>query len=163
MKIIFDSSVLIAAFVEAHPKHQDALAYLRKAGNREFTFLVPAHTILEVYSVLTGAPFKPRITPAIAKKMIDNNIRKIARVVYLSGKDYSDIIDKMIRAGLQGGIVYDAIIAACAEKSKANVLLTLNPHDFSRLGIRKSVKIISVCYVSILINIKALSSLSPAL
>jgi predicted nucleic acid-binding protein len=34
---------------------------------------------------------------------------------------------------LAGGIVYDALIAACARKAGASVLYTCNPRDFQRL------------------------------
>ena len=140
MKILFDSSVLIAAFVESHPKHKPALSFLTKAKNKEFELFVSAHTILEVYSVLTSAPFKPRITAVIAKQLIENNIRSFAKIVYLSGKDYFVILEKMSSSGLIGGIVYDAIIVECALNSKVDEILTLNPKDFLRLTNESSTK-----------------------
>lgn len=143
MNILFDSSVLIAAFVESHPKHKSALSFLMKAKNREFEFLVSAHTIVEVYSVLTSAPFKPKISPKIAKKLIENNIKPTAKIVYLSDKDYFKIVEKMCDSDLKGGIVYDAIIIECALKSKVDEILTLNPKDFSRLSADTSLRIMS--------------------
>lgn len=140
MKILFDSSVLIAAFVEFHPKHKTALSFLAKAKNKEFELFVSAHSILEVYSVLTSAPFKPRITSVIAKQLIENNIRSFAKIVYLSDKDYFVIIEKMSSSGLIGGIVYDAIIVECALNSKVDEILTLNPKDFLRLTNESSTK-----------------------
>jgi len=133
LKILFDSSVLIAAFVESHKKHKSALSFLTKAENKEFKLYVSAHTILEIYSVLTSAPFKPKITPVIAKQLIENNIKSIAKIVYLSDKDYFAIIEKMSSSGFIGGIVYDAIIVECALRSKVDKILTLNPKDFLRL------------------------------
>jgi len=133
LKILFDTSVLIAAFVESHPKHKNALSYLRRARNREFKLFVSAHTILEVYSVLTSAPFKPKITAGIAKKLIETNIISIAKIIYLTDKDYFRIIKKMSNSNLTGGIVYDAIIVECALNSKVDQILTLNPKDFLRL------------------------------
>lgn len=130
MKILFDSSVLIAAFVESHPKHKSALSFLTKAKKKEFELFVSAHTILEVYSVLTSAPFRPRITSEIARKLIENNIKPFAKIVYLSDKDYFAIIEKMNGSGLIGGIVYDAIIVECAFNFKVDEILTLNPKDF---------------------------------
>ena len=130
MKILFDSSVLIAAFVESHPKHKPALSYLIKAKNREFDFFVSAHTILEVYSVLTSAPFRPKITSVIAKLLIENNIKAFAKIIYLSDKDYFKIVEKMCSSGLIGGIVFDAIIVECALNSKVDEILTLNSKDF---------------------------------
>ncbi|HED06744.1 MAG TPA: PIN domain-containing protein [Ignavibacteria bacterium] len=140
LKILFDSSVLIAAFVEFHPKHKTALSFLVKAKNKEFELFVSAHSILEVYSVLTSAPFKPRITSVIAKQLIENNIRSFAKIVYLSDKDYFVIIEKMSSSGLIGGIVYDAIIVECALNSKVDEILTLNPKDFLRLTNESSTK-----------------------
>ena len=87
LKILFDSSVLIAAFVESHPKHKSALSFLMKAKNKEFQLFVSSHTILEIYSVLTSAPFKPKITPIIAKQLIENNIKNIAKTIYLTDED----------------------------------------------------------------------------
>lgn len=144
MKVLFDSSVLIASFVESHPRHSESLEYLKKAKNREFEFVVSAHSILEVYSVLTSAPFNPRITPIIARKLIENNIKKNAKVIYLSDKDYFRILKKVGEYNLSGGIVYDAIIAECAEKSKSDLILTLNIKDFMRLNISNSIKLISI-------------------
>ena len=143
MKILFDSSVLIAAFVESHPKHKSALLFLTKAKNGEFELIVSAHTILEIYSVLTSAPFKPKISPDIAKKLIENNIKRIAKISYISDRDCFKIIDKMCDADLKGGIVYDAIIVECALKSKVNEIITLNPKDFSRLSANNSLRITS--------------------
>lgn len=144
MKILFDSSVLIAAFVESHPKHKSALPFLIKAKNREFEFIVSAHTILEIYSVLTSAPLKPKISPIIAKKLIENNIKSIAKIVSLSDKDYLNIIQKMCDSDLKGGIVYDAIIVECGLKSKVDEILTLNPKDFSRLTEDNPLRIMSL-------------------
>ncbi len=133
MKILFDSSILIAAFVESHPKHKSALSSLMKAKNNEFDLLVSSHSILEIYSVLTSAPFKPRITPNIAKQLIDNNIKNIAKTIFLTDKDYFKVIERMSSSNFSGGIVYDAIIVECALKAKADEILTLNPKDFLKL------------------------------
>ena len=144
MKILFDSSVLIAAFVESHPKHKAALSYLVKAKKKEFELLVSSHSILEVYSVLTSAPFKPQITPAIAKQLIENNIKNLAKTIYLTDKDYFIIVEKMSASNLIGGIVYDAIIVECALKAKADEILTLNSKDFLRLTGEAQVKVNAV-------------------
>jgi len=140
LKILFDTSVLIAAFVESHPKHKSALSFLTKAKNKEFELFVSAHTILEVYSVLTSAPFKPRITSEIAKKLIENNIKPFAKIVYLSDKDYFLIVEKMSSSGLIGGVVYDAIIVECALNYKVDKIITLNPKDFLQLTNESSTK-----------------------
>ncbi len=133
MKILFDSSILIAAFIESHPKHKSALLSLTKAKNEEFELLISSHSILEIFSVLTSAPFKPRITPNIAKQIIDNNIKNLARTIYLTDKDYFKVIDRMNTLNFSGGIIYDAIIVECALKAQADEILTLNSKDFIKL------------------------------
>jgi len=141
LKILFDSSVLIAAFVESHPKHKSALSFLIKAKNKEFELFVSSHTILEIYSVLTGAPFKPKITPIIAKQLIENNIKKIAKTIYLTDEDYFRIVENMINSNFSGGLVYDAIIVECGLKAKVDEILTLNSKDFLRLTNEISIKV----------------------
>ncbi len=144
MKILFDTSVLIAAFVETHPKHKEALVFLTRAKEKEFELFVLAHTILEVYSVLTSAPFKPPITPEIAERLIENNIREIAKIIYLTDKDYFNIIKKMSESNLKGGIVYDAIIMECALNNNVDEITTLNSKDFLRLVGNNLIKINTV-------------------
>ena len=144
MKILFDTSVLIAAFVESHPKHNAALKYLIRAKGKEFKLFVSAHSILEVYSVLTSAPFKPKITTLAAKKLIENNIKAIAKIIYLSDKDYFNIVEKISDSDFKGGIVYDAIVVECALNSNVDEILTLNSKDFLRLTHNNLVKINTV-------------------
>ncbi len=144
MKVLFDSSIFIAAFVESHPKHEVALEYLLKAKNKEFGLIVSAHTILEVYSVLTGAPFKPKITPQTANRLIKNNIKKFSKVVHLSGREYYNLVIKMSDNQLEGGIVYDALIVECAINSKADEIVTINSKDFYRLTRDTSIKVITI-------------------
>ncbi|MHB8854814.1 MAG: type II toxin-antitoxin system VapC family toxin [Ignavibacteriaceae bacterium] len=141
MKILFDSSVLISAFVESHPKHKSALSFLMKAKNKEFQLLVSSHTILEIYSVLTSAPFKPKITPMVAKQLIENNIKNIAKTIYLTDEDYFKIVEKMSKSNFSGGIVYDAIVVECALNAKVDEILTLNSKDFLRLTDGTSIKV----------------------
>lgn len=144
MKILFDSSVLIAAFVESHPKHKPALSFLLKAKNKEFELLVSSHTILEIYSVLTSAPFKPKITPEIGKNLIENNIKNIAKIIYLTDKDYFRIIKKMSSSNFSGGIVYDALIVECALKARADEIITSNVKDFLKLTVDTQLKVNTV-------------------
>lgn len=141
LKILFDSSVLIAAFVESHIKHKSALSFLMKAKNKEFQLIVSSHTILEIYSVLTSAPFKPQITPIIAKQLIENNIKNIAKTIYLTDQEYFKILERMSKLNFSGGIVYDAIVVECGLKAKVDEIITLNSKDFLRLTDEMPIKV----------------------
>lgn len=127
-KILFDTSALIAAIIEIHPKHKSALTWLNRAKEKEFELIVSAHSLLEVYSVLTTASFKPLISPANAMRLINKSIIRHATIQALASKDYSDILKRIVQGGFRGGIVYDAIILKCAMKSKS----TLNCHGECR-------------------------------
>ena len=66
MRTLFDTSVLVAACIEGHPKHERALPWLSKAKAQEFEFVVSSHTLAELYAVLTTLPVKPRISPNVS-------------------------------------------------------------------------------------------------
>jgi predicted nucleic acid-binding protein len=133
MKVLFDTSVLVAAMVEAHARHETALPWLEKARTGEVGYFVSAHTLAELFSVLSTLPTSPRPTAAIARRLIHENVERSARVVPLGRHDYSAVLRDMADLGLCGGIVYDALIARAARKAKVERLLTLNPGDFRRV------------------------------
>jgi predicted nucleic acid-binding protein len=133
MKTLFDTSVIIAALVEAHPMHQRAFPWLKQAKEKNFELIVAGHTVAELYAVLSTLPTKPRISPTVAWKLIHENVETAARIVPLTAAEYSSTIKKISEMGLVGGITYDALIAKVAEKSKVEQILTLNPDHFKRV------------------------------
>lgn len=144
MKSLFDSSALIAGCVESHPKHEAARKWMSRAKRKEVEFLVAGHSIFEVYSVLTSAPFQPRITPKIAQELLKENVEDHAEIVTLSKKDHQKIMQKLVNRNLSGRMVYDAIIAECALKAKADQIITSNSKDFIRLFPEDSIQIVSL-------------------
>lgn len=133
MKVLFDTSVLVAAMVEAHPLHGRALPWLRRARSGELEFLVASHTLAELYAVLSSYPARPRISPGAAWRLVRDNVEKPAKVVSLSTADYGVVIKNVAELGVSGGAVYDALVARAADKAGAERLLTLNPEDFQRV------------------------------
>jgi predicted nucleic acid-binding protein len=133
MKTIFDASVLVAAFIEGHFKHERALPWLSKAKAQEFEFVVSSHTLAELYAVLTTLPVKPRISPNVSWRLLHENIESVAKTVSLSSLEYKAVIKRASELGLSGGIIYDALIAKVAEKSKAERILTFNLRHFRRV------------------------------
>jgi predicted nucleic acid-binding protein len=51
MRVFFDTSVLVAPLVEAHPLHVRALPWLDRAQGGEFDGAVSSHTLAELYAV----------------------------------------------------------------------------------------------------------------
>lgn len=133
MKTLFDTSVIIASLVEAHPMHPRAFPWLKQAKERDFDLIVASHTVAELYAVLSTLPTKPRISPAVAWKLIHENIAAVGKIVSLTAAEYWNTIKKISEMGLSGGITYDALIAKVAEKSKVKRLLTLNSDHFKRV------------------------------
>jgi predicted nucleic acid-binding protein len=133
MRTLFDTSVLVAAFIEGHPKHERALPWLSKAKAQEFEFVVSSHTLAELYAVLTTLPVKPRISPNVSWRLLHENIEDVAKTVSLSSIEYKAVIKRASELGLSGGIIYDALIAKVAEKSKTERILTFNLKHFGRV------------------------------
>jgi predicted nucleic acid-binding protein len=133
MKALLDTSVLVAAMVEAHAQHRRAQPWLRRATAGQFDFLVAAHTLAELYAVLTALPVSPRISPSTAGRLVQDNVLAHATIVSLTATDYASVIRGLAEHGVSGGAVYDALIAKAAEKSAADKLVTLNAEDFHRV------------------------------
>ena len=133
MKVLFDTSVLVAAIVQGHPKHERALPWLSRAKRGEFEFIVSSHTLAELYAVLTTLPIKPRISSGICWRLIHENVERHAHLVSLTTTEYISTIKKVSELGLQGGIIYDALMVKASQKSKVQRVLTLNMKHFKRL------------------------------
>ncbi|PTL35580.1 VapC toxin family PIN domain ribonuclease [Candidatus Methylomirabilis limnetica] len=133
MKILFDTSVLVAAIVGPHPLHAPAFRWLKRARAKEFDMLVAGHTLAELYAGLATLPISPRITPWIAGHLIHSDVETLAKMVSLSPSEYSSVVKRMVDLGLSGGVIYDAIIVMAAKKSRVDHVLTFNVDDFKRV------------------------------
>jgi predicted nucleic acid-binding protein len=133
MKTVFDTSVIVSGIVESHPMHPKCLPWLQRAKAGQVECIVVSHTLAETYAVLTTLPVKPRISPLVARRLIDNNLQGGARIVALTVADYWNTIQRMAEMGLSGGTVYDALIATVARRLSVDRLLTLNADDFRRV------------------------------
>jgi predicted nucleic acid-binding protein len=133
MKILFDTSVLVAAMIEAHPMHEAALPWLQQVSDQSETGLVAAHSIAELYAVLTTLPVRPQIPSSIAYRLIQQNVLNSCEIVSLSKEDYIAVIDHLSESGIVGGVTYDALILHAALKADADRVLTLNVGDFQRI------------------------------
>ena len=133
MKVLFDTSVLVAALVASHPAHERAIPLLKKAIDEKIDLIVSSHTLAELYAVLTTLPVSPRIAPGVARRLIHENIESVATIIALSSSDYLATVKHMSELGISGGAVYDALIVKAAQKADAKQLVTLNAGDFRRV------------------------------
>ena len=124
---------MIAALVESHPKHEIAFPWLKQAKTKAFELVIASHTLAELYAVLSTLPIKPRISPAVAWRLIHENIEAVSKIISLTSSEYSATIKRLSESGLIGGIVYDGLIAKVAQKTGVKRLLTLNGDHFKRV------------------------------
>ena len=92
------------------------------------------HSLLEMHSILTRLPRTPRISAIQAATLITENIVKHFSVVTLTGKEYGELVAKLGQNGIVGGMSYDALHLACAEKSGADRIYTFNISHFLGSG-----------------------------
>jgi predicted nucleic acid-binding protein len=119
--------------VEGHPEHERCLRWLDRAHRGVLESAVAAHTVAELYAVLSTYPTRPRISPALAARLIRENVVAKASVVSLAASDYESVITQLGERAVPSGVVYDALIARCALKAGVDRLVTLNPRDFERV------------------------------
>ena len=113
--------------------HEVALPWLQRVSDQSETGLVAAHSIAELYAVLTTLPVRPQISSSIAYRLIQQNILDSCEIVSLSKEDYIAVIDHLSESGIVGGVTYDALILHAALKADADRVLTLNAGDFQRI------------------------------
>lgn len=133
MRALFDTSVLVAAVVQAHSMHTRALPWLMRAQSRELQLVLSCHSLAELYASLTRLPVSPRITPDRGSKIVDGVVAAASEIVPLSPEDYTSTIQRISGMGLAGGIIYDALIARAAEKAEVERLITFNAAHFRRV------------------------------
>jgi predicted nucleic acid-binding protein len=102
MKALFDTSVLVAAFEISHPRHNVCLPWLQRVQEKEIDGYLSTHTFAELYAVLTRLPVKPPISPAIAQRLIDENLSLFVAIP-LTADDYQQAIARMVKLNLLMG------------------------------------------------------------
>lgn len=133
MKVLMDTSALVAAMVEAHPEHQRGLLWVQRAKRGEITAIVASHTLAELYSVLTSMPVQPPISPSTAWRLIQENVLNTFEVVDLPTDDYQAVLIRLAQLGIIGGAIYDALIAYAASKAEVEQIVTFNEKHFRQV------------------------------
>jgi predicted nucleic acid-binding protein len=129
-----DTSVLVAASERSHPHHVQARAALQRVAAGQDEGFVSAHSIAEMYAVLTRLPVHPRIQPLEAARIVTENILANFGVVPVQKEDYISALNASAEGGWLGGKIYDALLLRCAMKCGADRIYTFNLSDFRKLG-----------------------------
>jgi predicted nucleic acid-binding protein len=143
VKTLLDTSVLVAAIIEGHPFHLVALPWLQRVQQKLETGIVAAHSLAELYAVLTRLPVHPRISPSLAVQLIRTNVLASCQIEALSVSDYLALLEHLEDVGIAGGAVYDAILLHTAQKTGVDRIVTLNEADFRRVYPALANKVVS--------------------
>lgn len=101
-----DSSVLLPALSPLHPAHEVCLRAMVRVG------YVPAHVLLETYSVLTRFGGEAQVPPAHAAEVLTG---QPWRTLQLPAEAYEPLLQSFAEADRPGGAIYDGQIAATAK------------------------------------------------
>ncbi len=129
--IFIDTSVLVPATTASDRRHEDcleALAAAEKSGGG-----CALHSIAELFHVLSGRPLPLRMRPDDAAKVIAHTAKRFTTIA-LSASEYLQTVEGLAGMGHSGGMIYDALILACARKAKAVKIYTLNAKHFTLIA-----------------------------
>jgi len=129
-RVQLDSSTVVAAIYVSHPKHSRAFAWLERIKDGEFQGVLSAHSLAEVFSILSGMPVHPPMTPHWVRQTIKTDILPFFEIVELSAEDYLEVIERNTQFNLRGGIIYDALIVYAGRKANVDLIVTLNLRHF---------------------------------
>ncbi len=132
MKVGFDTSVLVAALVASHPDHGRASIWLEAAASSDVDGMASWHAVLETYAVLTRLPLLPRVSTQQASEVV-LRLEKTLRLIPVTASLYRAALRRAAEKGIRSGGVFDAVHLAAAERSQAEIFVTFNVDDFSRL------------------------------
>lgn len=112
--IALDTSVVVAAFASWDEHHASAAAALARRPR------LPAHVLVESYSVLTRLPAPHTVAAATVLDFLRARFR--GAPLALSARAYAGLVSEATAAGIGGGAIYDALIAATARHAGALLL-----------------------------------------
>jgi predicted nucleic acid-binding protein len=113
--IAFDTSVLVAGFSSWHEHHESAVATLDAANAP----VLIAHCALETVSTLTRMPEPLRVAASDVVLYLRSWFG--SGLIALEARASSTLMDELVGRGIDGGAVYDALVAATARAHGATL------------------------------------------
>lgn len=131
MKAFFDTSVLVPVFYGDHQHHAASMELFLTFNRKQAC--CGAHSLAEVYSSLTRMPGKHRISGEQAMLFLSEMCERLTMVA-LNDEEYFRAIEGAAATGVVGGTIYDALLAHCALKAKAEIIYTWNVKHWGQFG-----------------------------
>jgi predicted nucleic acid-binding protein len=112
--IAVDMSVAVAAFGEWHELNARAMGILDQGA------VLPAHALLETYSVLTGFPPPHRAPPDVVITWLEGRFEAILPSPGVD--EQRALVRRLTDLGRTGGAVYDALVGLTARLAGATLV-----------------------------------------
>lgn len=129
-----DTSVIISGLLSWHEDHKAASAALTGLFESGDEVILPLHSLIEAYAVMTRLPPPHRLSAKEALDVLEGSFRSRSNLIGLAAKEGWDFLRELSRRNLVGGTSYDSLILASARKGGAQRLLTFNRAHFERVG-----------------------------
>lgn len=123
--------MVLAAFTEGHVHHDASALALLRAEKKHASCAV--HSLAEFYSALTRMPGRYRARHEEGILFLEELKRRLTFVA-LDAEEYLSALVGFAEQGIVGGRMYDALLAQCAMKARAEIILTWNVAHFRSLG-----------------------------
>jgi predicted nucleic acid-binding protein len=131
VKFFLDTSVLVAAARTNDERYLSSHNLMVQCEPSNAS--CAAHTLAEVYANLTGMPPPNRFLPAQAMLVLED-VRSKFNCVALTAEEVFETTERAARLKLPGGIIYDALLLACARKVDVAQIYTWNVRHFKLLA-----------------------------
>ena len=129
-RLLLDTSVIVASLDGDEPHHAACDRLLGAGGHAIY-----AHALSETFAVLSGGKQPARrLRPALAVRLIEDNVLPFVELIHLTGKETLAAIAQSEARGVRGGAVYDLLHLAAARKAAVEALVTLDIRDFQALS-----------------------------
>ena len=111
--IAVDTSIVVAAFASWHVGHDASMSVLARRPR------IPAHALIESFSVLTRLPTPHRAQPLVVEQFLAERFRHTP--LTLPGVSVRALLVTAVSRNLSGGAIYDALIAETAKRVRATL------------------------------------------
>lgn len=112
--IAIDTSLVVALFASWHEAHDAAHRAVRGDVH------LPAHVLLESYSVLTRLPPPHRAPPGVVAQFLRSRFQR--DLLALPADGYASLLELLRDGGITGGAAYDALVAAVVKYAGGTLL-----------------------------------------
>ncbi|MBI3924598.1 MAG: VapC toxin family PIN domain ribonuclease [Armatimonadetes bacterium] len=134
MKLLFDTSTLVASLTRSHPHHSVCRPWLLAVQAARHHGFICTHSLAELYATLTAMPLRPPLSVPEVHQVLEEAVLQHLVPVALDLPDYRAALEIVTRRLLRSGVIFDALVEVAARKACVDRLVTLNISHFNRLS-----------------------------